>query len=351
LFRVTIKKLDLYRLIFLIITLYSPFRWYLPSPEIVFRNPFKMPSGQLVADPAMLGTPDFGIIKIDIVQTAKALQEYLDIASNLTGVSLDDINITVTQAPADSSKLTLVDLLKLGMKLFDAIVWLSAGRPTSHPLKTDPTMTADQVASLKSIADAVFYCYFILVTQARYPVRNPGPDSPKMPNFLTTIMGLDEPQGVYVKRICSFEPQKFDPKWAKYVKFEGFGQEVLSRFGLGVAGYRMFGPFALYRPRAGLSQDLMAAYEFARKVAMAPATWDMHPLTRDPNILTKRGNLNKNLANLILDCFTDDQINEMTKSKVLYKKPEREPNHRNYLTWSSEDNVSGLSVIFVQTTN
>lgn len=293
-----------------------------------------------------LGVPDFGLIHIDPVETARAFQKYLDTASKLTGVSLDDINCSVLDAPDDQTKVTLVDLLTNGMKLFDAIVWLTAGRPKSHPLKTDPGMKKEDVVSLHDIARAVFYCYFMLIVQARYPVSSKETDKPKIPNFLKTIMGMADDQHVYVERICTFEPQKFDPAWAEFVSFTGFGQEVLSRFGLGVAGYRMFGPFASYQPKAGLPENIMSAFNFARNVATAPASWDVHPLTRSPNVLTKRGNLNKNLGNLILECFTEDQIKEMAASKMIFKIPEKEPTHRNYLVWKAADDITGNKTIF-----
>jgi hypothetical protein len=298
------------------------------------------------ATPSVLGSPDFGLIHIDPQETAKAFQKYLDTASKLTGVSLDDINRTVMMMPDEEKTATLVELLQCGMKLFDAVVWITAGRPESHPLEHDPGMKKESIPSLHDIARSVFYCYFMLITQARYPVSSNEKDKPKIPNFLRSIMGMDDEQHVYVEKICSFEPQKFDPTWARYVNFQGFGQEVLSRFGLGVAGYRYFGPFGLYAPKSGLPPNILEAYEFAKTVSKAPASWDVHPLTRNPNILTNRGNLNKNLGNLILECFTEKDIDEMSKAKVIFKKPEKEPTHRNYTQWKKVDDISGTSRIF-----
>lgn len=298
------------------------------------------------ADLGTTGIPKFGLITIDPEETAKALQAYLNTASSLTGVSLDDINRTVIRIPSDPTPPTLVNLLEAGMKLFDAIIWLTAGRPDTHPLMVDPAMTKESIPSLHDVSRAVFYCYFMLIVQARYPASSRTTDKPVIPNFLRTIMGLDEDQHVYVERICSFEPQKFNPAWARFVRFQGFGQEVLSRFGLGVAGYRYFGPFGLYAPRPDLPQNLRDAYEFARTVAKAPASWDIHPLTRKPNVLRNRGNLNKNLANLILDCFEKKDLDEMVKAKVIYAMPKREPTHRNYTQWSREDDITGSAIIF-----
>jgi len=298
------------------------------------------------ATPNYTGVPDFGLIHIDPNETAQAFQVYLDTASRLTGVSLDDISCTVSRIPADVTTVNLAELVGLGMRLFDAVVWLHAGRPTSHPLVIEPTLTPDTIPSMHEVARAVFYCYFMLLTQARYPASAASTDKPKIPNFLRVIMGMEDDQSSYVERICSFEPQKFDPAWVQYVSFRNFGQEVLSRFGLGVAGYRMFGPFGLYDARADLPANLRPAFNFARRLAKAASSWSVHPLTRSPNVLTARGNLNKNLGNLILDSFTDDQIDEMVRTKILFKKPEREPAHRNYYTWAEEDDISGTGQIF-----
>jgi len=300
------------------------------------------------ASPSWVGIPDFGKIHINPEETARAFQAYLDTASKLTGVSIDDISRRVISLPADPTKVTLAELIKLGMKLFDAIVWLTAGRPTSHPLTADPMMKKEDIPSMNDIARAVFYIYFMLLTQARYPVAKTTADKPRIPNFLGTIMGMTQEQHVYVETVCTFTPQKFDAAWVRHVNFTNFGQEVLSRFGLGVAGYRMFGPFGLYTPKEGYNTDLSNAVEFAKAVAKAPSSWNIHPLTRSPNVLTARGNLNKNLGNLILEVFDESQIDEMVKSKILFAKPTREAAHRNYLTWSAQDDITGTALIFRQ---
>lgn len=299
------------------------------------------------ATAAIVGTPDFKVIDINIEEVAKALQAYLVRGSKLTGVSINDISTSVMQVPANLSSVTLVQLLEVGMKLFDAIVWLTAGRPTSRPLTVDPAMTAANILSQHEVARSVFYVYFFILTQARYPSRSDAVSKPTVPNFLKVIMGMELNQGIYVDRLCSFEPQKFDMGWVRFVKFENFGQEALSRFGLGVAGYRLFGPFKLYRVKDNLSPELQNAVTFAQRVASSPPTWDIHPSTRAPSVLTKRGNLNKNLGNLILEVFTEDQISEMVSSKILYAKPIVEPTARNYMQWSANDDISGLTQIFL----
>jgi len=295
---------------------------------------------------ANLGTPNFNVIDIVPSEIAKALQVYLDRGSKLTGVSLDDIKTAIAKQIPDQKKVTLVELLLAGMKIFDALVWLQAGRPTTHPLTVDNAMTDKDIPSLHTVARAVFYNYFFILTRAHYPARSTTGPEPQTPNFLKVVMGMSEPQHHYVNVVCSFEPELFDKSWAKNVKFKGLGQEVVSRFGLGVAGYRLFGPFKLYRPGKSVPDDLKGALAFAVTVAKSNPTWDVHPATRSAEVLTKRGNLNKNLSNLILEVFTDDQIDEMVSTKILFKRPERDPNARNYYTWSEEDDISGNDYIF-----
>jgi hypothetical protein len=296
--------------------------------------------------PAWTGVPTFKIVHIDPVEVAKAFQAYLDTGSKLTGVDLDDISTSVASMPANSSTVTLSELISLGMRLFDAVVWLTANRPASHPLKIDPAMTKNAIPSTHEIARATFYCYFMLLVQARYPASARATEKPRIPKFLTQLMGMDEDQSVYVARICTFEPSKFDPKWVRFISFAGFGQESLSRFGLGVAGYRMFAPFKLYQIRSDADANLVQAYQFARNVATARASWDIHPLTRLPAVLTKRGNLNKNLGNLMLECFTQEQLKEMADAKIIYAIPTKEANHREYRQWAAMDDITGTAFVF-----
>lgn len=298
------------------------------------------------ADISTIGEPNFNVIDIDVIEVAKALQLYLVRGSKLTGVSLDDVRTSVVKLPENLEKPTLVDLLSVGMKLFDALIWITAGYPRSHPLRIDNMMKKDTIPSMHEIARSLFYVYFFLLTQARYPASANDKESPKVPNFLKVVMGMTEDQHVYTERICSFPPQKFDPGWVRHVHFKDFGQEVMSRFGLGVAGYRLFGPFKLYPIRPDLPDNLRNAAIFAKSVAESRTTWDIHPLTRNIEILNSRGNLNKNLGNLILDVFTQKQIDEMVANKILFKLPEKNATALNYLAWSPVNDISGEDYVF-----
>ncbi|KAG6276430.1 hypothetical protein E4U47_008339 [Claviceps purpurea] len=292
--------------------------------------------------------PNFGIVHVDSKEVGLMLQPFLGRGSKLTDeVTVDDISTRVLSVPDKPEQAKLKDLLAIGMKLFDAVVWLAALDKSRHPLRADPTMKPDDIPSNDDVAKSVFYCYFMLLTQARYP-----PDDHeirKIPRFLTILMGMNKEPSYYVSKICTFELRRMNPSWIKHVDYWNWTKDVLSRFGICVAGYRMFFPFDLYDAREGLPNNLVSAFTFARAVARAPASWNVHPLTRPrgpQDAITRRGNLKKNLGNLTLDVFTDEQIDDMVKHRILFKRPERDVAHREYLQWAAEDDISGTANIF-----
>ncbi|KAG6063954.1 hypothetical protein E4U32_000705 [Claviceps aff. humidiphila group G2b] len=278
------------------------------------------------------GRPDFGIVHVDPKAVALMLQPFLDRGSKLTDeVTVDDISTRVLSVPDKPEKATLKDLLAIGMKYFDAVVWLSAKDKSGHPLRADPTMKTDDIPSTTEVSESVFYCYFVLLTQARI------------------LMGMNKEPSYYVSKICTFELRRMNPSWIKHVHYRSFTAKRFSRCGLCVAGYRSFVPFDLYDAREGLPDNLVSAFTFARTVARAPPSWNVHPLTRPrgpQDAITRRGNLKKNLGNLILDVFTEEQIDEMVKHRILFERPDRDVAHREYLQWAAEDDISGTANIF-----
>lgn len=265
--------------------------------------------------------PLFQVVDIDRKFAAEILTGFIARGSTITGVDVNMINVTVTSLPISGTKVDTVWLCAHGMPIFDAITWVCADVNIRPRLRLKDNAATFAVLSSGVIAKALFFCYFYLLTQARYPTREEDPL--KVPSFLRNVAGLTEPAGVYLDRICSFNPVLFDARWIRDVKFNGFGQEVLSRFGLGVAGYRMFAPFKLLQPRADLNAIAVPAYNYARTIAQSAPTWNVHPVTRAPELLSERGNLNKNLSNLMLHCFSAEQLTVLAQTKVLYEVPKR----------------------------
>jgi hypothetical protein len=87
--------------------------------------------------------------------------------------------------------------------------------------------------------------------------------------------------------------------WIKHVKLKQFGLEVMRRHRLHSAGYQLFNIFKVYEAKKDLPENLRDAFIFAKAVATSPPTWDVHPLTRDPDIPWRRVDLDENLINSI----------------------------------------------------
>lgn len=69
--------------------------------------------------------------------------------------------------------------------------------------KHSPHRATEEEIVLNDIAKAVFYIYFFLLTQARYPVTADEKNAPVVASFLSTILGLSRPQGDYVRMACT----------------------------------------------------------------------------------------------------------------------------------------------------
>ncbi|KAG5988381.1 hypothetical protein E4U52_006635 [Claviceps spartinae] len=101
------------------------------------------------------------------IQSAPPLP-FLDRGSKLTDeVTVDDISTRVLSVPDKPEQATLKDLLTIGMKYF------RAKDKSDHPLRADPTMKPDDIPSTAEVFESVFYCYFLLLTQARKQGTHP----------------------------------------------------------------------------------------------------------------------------------------------------------------------------------
>lgn len=288
----------------------------------------------------------FSDLPLDVTELGALLAKFVTHGSKRHSLSLEDLNIGLIEDIRQGEELNLDTLLKHGARLVDSVVWLAYHGPNDPPPSRDAARMAVRLPSMNDYSRAMFYIYFFLLTQARYPPRAAGGDRVHVAQILKNVFGMREQPFHYVDICFGFDPEKFDPAWVKAVPTGRLGQEALNRLGLGVAGYRLFAPFKLYNVKDDAPNAIRDAAEFARTVATAPPTWAIHPLTRNPDVLARRGNLNKNLANLILEAFTADEIAEMVQLKILPVQPVHEPRCKEYKRWSAEDDISGDDFIF-----
>jgi hypothetical protein len=283
-----------------------------------------------------MNLPDIkSIVHIDPAAVGRLLNAYVSSGSKRTGVSLDDIKTSIMTLPKDDDKPDATFLLMNGMRLFDVIVYLSADEKIRPPLKVDKEIVEASIPPLSKIAESLFFVYFFLITQAKYPVTDAEGNQPKVPKFLTSIMNLKAPASHYCGALASFNIVRFDPRWIKTVEFLDLGVETMNRFGLGVAGYRMFAPFKLLPFKDTIADDIKKSAHFVRGIATSKPDWAIHPITRDPQFLNVYGNFNKNLANLMLETFSEGDLKKLVETKTLFAAPQSDPNFMNYKTWGA----------------
>jgi len=331
---------------------------------------------------------NFNDISVSPEDFAVLFSRYVHFGSKKNVLSLDDIEVYANhdaEFPGKEDKkvqdfdgvkvpTTLTGLLATGTKFLDAVVWLALDenkRPKPRVVDSvyDPAKGRQWATygDHSKIARCMFFYFFYILTRARPPTADEMDINQPIPNFLKNVLGFSETPGSVAEYLASFPLSRINPAWVKHINLQGLSMEALNRFGLGVAGYRMAAPFKLYSPfyetiegKAFFEKNKGAietgeiewgakyeeAIEVAKAIAMQPADWDVHPSTRAPDLLTKYGNLNKNLGNLILKVFSDEQIDEMVKTKILYSKPNFERAHLNFTTWKSADKFVGTKKIF-----
>jgi len=294
-----------------------------------------------------LGDFDFGVIVYDSNDLAAALSEFCIIGSKKGIVSIDDLNIISTDMPEPAVFKTVKEGLSQGNKLFDMIMYFSVPED-QRPKARSPrgNETGDPIPDI-DIARAVFYLAFFLLTRANVPSGDDDSVGSGVPRFLSNIMGLNGTPASYASKLASFKLEKMEHSWIRHIKWKQLGSEALNRIGLGVAGYRMASPFVLLSPRENLAAQQQVSLTVAQSIAREPADWSIHPVTRDPAILKKYGNLNANLGNLMLECFEAADLQRLVEVKVLFAIPTANIRHTQFRTWTADMVFKSSDPIFV----
>jgi len=313
-----------------------------------------------------VGQISFGTLDINPVEFAAVLQKYVHEGSKRHRLSKNDIlvyfNIDADFKDKETGKVqnfagktvatTLNGLLGAGAKFMDAVFWLALPdserpEPEEHPApRAGQPQTFSTYNNHQDIARCMFFYFFYILTRARAPLQGSGGKAEPIPQFLVKVLGISKGESEVADYLASFSLENIDPSWAKHINLTGLSQESLNRFGLGVAGYRMAAPFKLQNPDGTNATKYKNAIDVAVSFATSEADWDFHPSTRKASLLTKYGNINQNLGNLILEVYKPETIAEMVKVKILFKVPDKNPSHTNYTRWSQDMKYTPTAKIF-----
>jgi len=301
----------------------------------------------VLSPPLDLADPDLSVnftsAKVSAEFAAVALQSFIQTGTTVHSIPLDSIEIFV---PTDAEPpYTLRQLLGYGNRIGDIVFFMQiyeedrvshGGDTQDESCRYIAMLKNDPAGTLRPPMSADFAAKLV-ASWAIYAMVRAGPPSYPVPKFIKEQIGMDLTHDEMCEQFTSTPPVNWSLEWVRSVDWTQIGQETLSRFGLGVAGYRLIQPFKYYKPKSGSPPNIVEACALMEYIATRAAVWEVHPVTRDPNLLNTLGNVNKNCLNLMLEAFTAEQMAEMSgrslSKKLVLKHDEQ---HINYRSWSKK---------------
>jgi len=279
---------------------------------------------------------DFKTIEFDLIELAGKIQRFVHQGSQRYFVSIDDIKIQKLAGEQPPDPMTMEWLFEQGNPFFDSVFYIGLEDVKKPQIVELPAGHTVSPILPYALAQALFFQYFLILTRGSVSDEDSLTVGTAVPSFLAKVIGLDKTPKYYASLLSTFQLKKVDPAWAKFVPMKDLGKECVNRLGLGVAGYRMGGPFKLLPKPTGMSAEQTTAYEIAHSFISQPYSWDIHSATRNPNILTIYGPLNANLGNLALEIFKKEDLERLVSTKALYKLPIKDDSATNYRSWKDK---------------
>lgn len=272
-------------------------------------------------------------ISLDLHDLGGSINELIQDVGQLEMVTKGDLHVHGTAegvAPTD-----VKEALKCGTKFFDAVYYFAmdpAVRPTvSAPLAGLETL--DNI--IVKTKTRLLWTALFLMLRGSYPESTGQIRGKDIPSFLVSICAMDESPAATADGLASFQLKKINPSWIKSITWNTLAQPIRQRLALGLAGYRQLGPFRIYPCRADVDPEVKSAYDWVKLVLTKPADYDILSCTRSPALISRMGAWNKALGNLMLLCFTKEQLDEMVANKIIFSFPVRDPRADTWRNWST----------------
>jgi hypothetical protein len=285
--------------------------------------------------PVTLTTHD---LAIDIVQLAAVLRRFIEQGSQRFTIDPTELTIISDGAILNIANWTWDNIFAHGTLFIDAILFLGLNAADRTRATISPVDGANviQPFTARVIGDALFFQWFMIITRGAPSRDNNNTVGSSVPRILSGVMGLNEAPLTYAGRLASFDLGKLNPGWVRHVPFTNIGREVISRYSLGVAGYRVLSALKnLPAPdRTPVAPNLLLAYNVARSMATSAASWEIHSATRSANFTTLYGPINANVGNLLLELYLPATLQAAVTRRELYALPIRNNSYNQYANWS-----------------
>jgi hypothetical protein len=295
---------------------------------------------------ANLGDLNSQPINIDLKSLSDVIWSYLKDVAALHIVTPTDLN--VWENPKGETPKTVSDAIANGTKFFDAIYFVALGTPNTVICKKYDSVKNRVILTVSQVQHNLLLLYLYIMLRGGYPLSTGKELKKDIPTFMVNTVGMTVTPHEVATSLASFKIQNIPIGWIKMIPIEEFAPEIKQRFALGFPGYRLMAPFKNYELKSGVTAEVTKAYAWVRRLSIAPPDWAIIPPTRSATISAMLGPLNKNLGNLILECFTDAQIAEMIdpKVKILFEKPTRDPRADNWKTWADLGPLALVDPVF-----
>jgi len=246
-------------------------------------------------------------------------------------IDFREVNVYGTDAGYKATP-SISYLVSNGTAFFDAIIYKTGKNSDLIKFKAakHPQSKVIEAMTYQNISEALYFAFFLLLVRGRYPADGMSEEKKDIPKFLGGTMALKHSSTHYRSILASFTLEKLNPEWIKLIKIKNLGLETRQRLGLQVAGYRWLKVFSIIPITKQLSPEKDKAVKAIQAFVSKGAVWEMFSLTRSTKVATRFISLNKLLTNLVLACYTTEEIAKMKESQIIPIVPVFQYGYENY---------------------
>lgn len=296
--------------------------------------------------PIPIGVPNFRVVRFDASDLATALSPFISAGDGGDKIAVSDLNIIARTAQANNRFTDVTQAVQAGTKLFDALAYFSLAEDQRPTIEISPLRDGDEDPSLLDIGRGVYYIFMYILLRGHAPSLTQDHDTQPVPQFLSNVMSMTELPSRYVRDISSFDLNRLDHTWIKYIRITNLDRKTQNRLALGMAGYRLPGVFALHDFRDDAEPAAITAANAIRNFVGRGATWDCHAVTRSAQFLDVVKNFNANCGNVLLRVYTTAQIAALVELRVLYAAPVDNARFTQWRNWNDATFAPFTDLIF-----
>lgn len=276
-------------------------------------------------------------LDLDYGKLGTAIWEAIKLAADPDVITAEQLNITYVEDNITDA--TVASMIKAGTPIFDALLFAQAGAPEGANLTKINALPKDankrQADQTKQLAWTVMYC----LIRGNYPSGQTAEVGKDIPAILDAMFKLGKSPNDVVASIASFNINHLPMDWIKGIDLSKLPLKLKNRLTLGLPGYRYVNVFKAIPVAQEISQEWLDRVNWVREFASYPYDWNVFTPTRSSEFLEKVGSFNKLLMNLMVNVYSEEELNYMVAQRMLPRIPEYTTGS---LDWSMVPPVNSL---------